>query len=562
MMGPRIFISHASQDQAFAERLADDLRRAGADVWLDATHLGTGNFLQRINEAINARDVLLLILTPDAIADRSVPFEMDTAIVRYKQGLMQSPIIVMAKPVSLRDIPALWTGYNRIDATADYDKALHGVIRVLGLAFPTRAQSQLLSAQPTPSNDSKLSSAIGDASSAHRPDSALISRRSLLMGAGGLTLAAVGVGVVAKLAAALDANKNSSRGNLPGATPSPTAMSGSLKWRFDTGFQVANSVALMDGVVYVGTDQGMVYAIDASTGAKRWSSQATASKDQRCTGPTVENGIVYVGGSEGVGAGEGFIYALDGATGAPRWHYKVGDDVGVPLVAGGTVYLGSFDGHVYAFNAETGTLQWKYAADLPFGTLPAIVGNTVYVNSTSLEKANQLVIALDADTGSKKWSFEVNASVMTSPTAASTIVCFCSESGVFALNATTGALQWKKDLGSTPSSGPAVAGGVVCVYDSNGNVNALDFGSGNLSWQTQVDQPQNGVDVVMCWSPIIANGQIYLGTLHHIYSVRTDNGTVQWNYPTNASTASYTPVIQGRTLFTSSQDGVVYAIYI
>ena len=66
-MALRIFVSHATQDAAFAERLADDLRRTGADVWLDLTHIGPGPFPQRISKAINASDVLVLVLTLDAI---------------------------------------------------------------------------------------------------------------------------------------------------------------------------------------------------------------------------------------------------------------------------------------------------------------------------------------------------------------------------------------------------------------------------------------------------------------------------------------------------------------
>ena len=66
----RVFISHATENTTFAERLASDLRRTGADVWLDASHLGPGNFLANINKALNNRDVLVLVLTPAALRSK------------------------------------------------------------------------------------------------------------------------------------------------------------------------------------------------------------------------------------------------------------------------------------------------------------------------------------------------------------------------------------------------------------------------------------------------------------------------------------------------------------
>lgn len=147
-MSLSVFISHATEDVAFGERLARDLRRAGADVWLDASHIGPGDFVARINHALKNRDVLVLVLTPAALRSQWVPAEVNAAIVRYTQGFMRAPVIVLARPVSLRDIPALWTTYHRIDATASYDAALPGVVRALGLAMPAAPQAAAPPATP------------------------------------------------------------------------------------------------------------------------------------------------------------------------------------------------------------------------------------------------------------------------------------------------------------------------------------------------------------------------------------------------------------------------------
>ncbi len=56
------------------------------------------------------------------------------------------------------------------------------------------------------------------------------------------------------------------------------------------------------------------------------------------------NGVVYIG------SGDHNVYALNASTGAKLWSYTTGDTVySSPAVANGVVYVGSFDNNVYAF---------------------------------------------------------------------------------------------------------------------------------------------------------------------------------------------------------------------
>jgi outer membrane protein assembly factor BamB len=65
--------------------------------------------------------------------------------------------------------------------------------------------------------------------------------------------------------------------------------------------------------------------------------------------PAVANGVVYVG------SGDHNVYALNASTGALLWSYTTGDGVySSPTVAKGMLYVGSNDGKVYAFGLKTG----------------------------------------------------------------------------------------------------------------------------------------------------------------------------------------------------------------
>jgi hypothetical protein len=77
-----------------------------------------------------------------------------------------------------------------------------------------------------------------------------------------------------------------------------------LKWNYTTGGYVFSSPAVANGVVYVGSLDHNVYALNASTGAKVWTYTSGSSVE---SSPAVANGVVYVGGDH--------AYALNAKTG-------------------------------------------------------------------------------------------------------------------------------------------------------------------------------------------------------------------------------------------------------
>ena len=84
--------------------------------------------------------------------------------------------------------------------------------------------------------------------------------------------------------------------------------------------------------------------------------------------PTVLNGVVYFGSVDH------YVYALNAATGAYIWSYKTGGAVdSAPAVANGVVYVGSDDHNVYALNAATGSKIWSYGTGGGVESSPAVV---------------------------------------------------------------------------------------------------------------------------------------------------------------------------------------------
>jgi len=246
-----------------------------------------------------------------------------------------------------------------------------------------------------------------------------------------------------------------------------------LLWSYTTNSVVRSSPAVINGVVYIGSYDGNVYALNAETGAKLWS-YATGNL-YLDSSPAVANGVVYVS--------SGNVYALNASTGALLWSYTTGggsSSTGAllwsyttgglyldssPAVANGVVYVGSEAGNVYALNASTGALLWSKEASAE--SSPAVANEVVYVGS-----GRGGVYALNASTGALLWSYTTGGGP-SSPAVANGLVYVGGGDNMYALNASTGALLFSYPTGGEVWSSPAVVNGVVYIGSENDNVYAF-----------------------------------------------------------------------------------------
>ena len=78
------------------------------------------------------------------------------------------------------------------------------------------------------------------------------------------------------------------------AGPAPERLR--LAWTYKTGGPVVSSAAIVGGVVYVGSNDGHMYALSSKDGALRWKFK---TKDSVESSPTVHGGRVYFGSNDG-----------------------------------------------------------------------------------------------------------------------------------------------------------------------------------------------------------------------------------------------------------------------
>jgi WD40 repeat protein len=116
---PKVFISYSRKDEDFARRLATDLDRLGADLWIDTDDIPPGvNWSTAIQQGLDTCEVLVLIISPDAMESGNVEDEWQYFRDEGK------PIV----PVIWRSAPRLHFQLRRIQyvdfAAQEYDLAL------------------------------------------------------------------------------------------------------------------------------------------------------------------------------------------------------------------------------------------------------------------------------------------------------------------------------------------------------------------------------------------------------------------------------------------------------
>lgn len=200
---------------------------------------------------------------------------------------------------------------------------------------------------------------------------------------------------------------------------------------------------VIDGVVYIGSSDAGIYALDAATGAVRWRFAAGAPvfsglnrlgdasllfgtmdgsvvriddtgkeiSRVRAGGPVVTTPVL-AGGKVVVGSRDYMLYVFDFPSGAPAWKYSYGFSwvESTPAVHDGLFYLGGSDwARVSAFDAKTGRPVWATAVGgMSWGT-PAVTARTVYAGAVAqlgaLVTHRAGIVALDRATGAIKWRF-------------------------------------------------------------------------------------------------------------------------------------------------------------
>jgi outer membrane protein assembly factor BamB len=173
---------------------------------------------------------------------------------------------------------------------------------------------------------------------------------------------------------------------------------GTVRWKW-TLPTIIGSPAVVDGVLYFAGADNAVYAYDGG-GTRRWRRRLDIEVE---TPVCVDDSVVYVGSSDGR------MIALNAADGKTVWAASIvsglagrPDISGMPAVRDRTLYVPGVDRVLYAVSTADGSIEWtarllKEDHGNPVAS-PAVTKDTAYAHTI-----HSGVVALDTDDGTERW---------------------------------------------------------------------------------------------------------------------------------------------------------------
>jgi outer membrane protein assembly factor BamB len=246
-------------------------------------------------------------------------------------------------------------------------------------------------------------------------------------------------------------------------------------------------------LVYAAGYNGKIYAYNVDSLAVRWVYPREGYLKPFVGGIAVSNGKLYIGSTNGI------MYALDAQTGDFLWEFETEKEIwATPAVDEDTVYFGSFDEKFYAVNTSDGSKRWEFTAEGAIAATPLINEDIIYVGS--LDKN---LYALNTDSGSLKWQFTGKNWFWALPVLyGGNIYAGCMDNRVYILNAETGNKVNELDLGNPVASSPVVIGNSVIFASKEGVVFSIDTSSGSLKILAEFEEqdingPLTGYDDIV-----------------------------------------------------------------
>ena len=299
---------------------------------------------------------------------------------------------------------------------------------------------------------------------------------------------------------------------------------------------ITTAPVVADNLVFLGTSDGMVHALDIGSGEERWLFRTDSS---RLTSPAIANGTAFVVTSS-------YTLALETAQGRPLWNASISGDTPA-AVAYGFVFSSGRDG-LFALDAATGEHVWTSRVCGSARSNLIIVDKTVRFVTT-----NGNVCSIDARTGELLWRKAHLGSVLQSASLSKSSIFIVSGDPLFALSLPTGERLWSIRLNQSRDVSPAVVvDDMAYIGTDKGLLIALNISTGLPVWRYESAQ-------VLILPPVGANDTIFVtgsdGRVS-ILDMRTGKrlGRLQLN-----DTRPLPFAIANRSLFIATRQGRVYS---
>lgn len=284
-----------------------------------------------------------------------------------------------------------------------------------------------------------------------------------------------------------------------------------------------------DGVVYAADRGGQISAIDANSGRQLWRTNVAPGRGFSFNvfdkGPSalLSGGLTYAQGTLFVGSEDGKMYALDAESGATQWQVDVpGEVVSAPAYGEGALVAHLGNGIVYAMDAETGTERWRHEEEVPTLSLRGTSSPVISAGGVMVGSNNGRAAVLILESGQLAWDERVTAPAGSSdlermvdidatPVVRGDTLYLLSFNGeLVAMQLRNGEVLWRRDYQGYRT--PQVTTSRIYLTTTNSHVVELERLDGNERWRNNALYGRSLTEAAVMPEHVVAGDRF--GVLH------------------------------------------------
>jgi len=321
-----------------------------------------------------------------------------------------------------------------------------------------------------------------------------------------------------------------------------------VRWEFKTGDTIEGTPVIVDGVVYIGSYDKCLYAIELKTGKQKWKAQLSDPK----RGAPIKAPAAYKDGRVYVGDADGKFYCLDAASGAVLWTFdddmQTGEITAAANFAGDLILIPTHNSTLYAIGKD-GKKVWDFRIEGPiYGGVAVAEGYTFLAGCDSLLHVIDVKTAKELGNVDMKGQSGSAAAVLGDRLYVGTM-----SNQVLSINLKKLKVEWEFEAPRRKQAfygSAAVTDDLVIIGSRDNKVWAIDRKTGKDRWSFVTD---NRVDA----SPVVAGNRVYVGSFDKKFYVLDLKGQKVEDFELDGAILGSAAVSNG-CVVVGSEKGTVY----
>lgn len=311
-------------------------------------------------------------------------------------------------------------------------------------------------------------------------------------------------------------------------------------WTFTCEDEIRGTASYADGVLYIGSYDHNLYALEADNGKFVWKYAADGGIVSK---PAIYENKLYFGSTDQ------YVHAISCRNGKKVWVQSTdGAIYSSPVIAEGHLFIGSDDEHLHVLNLMAGREAWSVNLGSRIRSSPRVENELVYIGCENGE------IQCYDFSGNIKWRTAAKRAVTGSPHCYNNVIYITSLDGVlYAIDAKSGWIIWRFRMESGSICTPTTNENLIYVGSTDNTFYCVNIKSTKKVWSYDTDNQINS-------SPVFYKGAIYFCNIDGmVYSLHAPSGRLRWKYQAEGAITG-SPIIIDDILFIGAADNKIYAL--